>query len=307
MALSAAAGGRADGVEVFSGHESFACRYGWLPKLHEAVCADPELFADDERAMAELGLGKNMVRSIRFWGDAFGLTRAVGRRLERTALAARLLDQERGRDPYLEDAGSLWRLHWVVTARAALGAWCVAFLDLRDSEVARDRLVESVRARAAVRARGPTTAGTAAAHVDVMLRTYDAARPRGGVLEDGLGSPFQELGILEMVDMGGTPTVRFRRGPKAGLDAAAFAFALHDFWRTAGASDRTLPLRSVMLDRLSPGVVFRLDERTGYRLVTELCGASGGRLVVREDGAGGMDLVAVRGGVLELLEEMAWA
>lgn len=67
------AGGQA---RVFSGHESFACRYGWLPKLYEAVEQDEELFADDERAILALGLGKNMVRSIRFWGARI---RAAGR------------------------------------------------------------------------------------------------------------------------------------------------------------------------------------------------------------------------------------
>ena len=60
--MIASASARPEGVEVFSGHESFACRYGWLPKLHEAVGADPELFADDDRAMAELGLGARAAR-----------------------------------------------------------------------------------------------------------------------------------------------------------------------------------------------------------------------------------------------------
>src|SRR3546814_9438686 len=69
---------RRPGARVFSGHESFACRYGWLPKLYEAISDDPALFSSDERAILKLGLGRNMVKSIRFWGDAFGLTRQAG-------------------------------------------------------------------------------------------------------------------------------------------------------------------------------------------------------------------------------------
>ena len=60
-------GGRA---RVFSGHESFPCRYGWLPKLYEAISADPTLFSDDENAIVTLGIGRNMVKSIRFWGTS---------------------------------------------------------------------------------------------------------------------------------------------------------------------------------------------------------------------------------------------
>ena len=45
----------------FSGHESFALRYAWLPKAYKGLKDDPRLFADDEKAMLELGLGKNMV------------------------------------------------------------------------------------------------------------------------------------------------------------------------------------------------------------------------------------------------------
>ena len=34
----------------FSGHESFVCRYGWLPKVYRAVKSDASLLRDDERA-----------------------------------------------------------------------------------------------------------------------------------------------------------------------------------------------------------------------------------------------------------------
>ncbi len=51
----------------FTGHETFPCRYTWIPKAFTALEADPKTFADDEYAMVSLGVGKNMVRAIRFW------------------------------------------------------------------------------------------------------------------------------------------------------------------------------------------------------------------------------------------------
>ena len=56
----------------FSGHETFPFRYTWLKKGVDAVLQDPSAFAS-ERATVTLGVGKNMVNSIRHWCLATGL------------------------------------------------------------------------------------------------------------------------------------------------------------------------------------------------------------------------------------------
>ena len=50
----------------FAGHETFTLRYGWLKKAVDATGKDPEVFLRDD-ALVTLGVGKNMVRSIRHW------------------------------------------------------------------------------------------------------------------------------------------------------------------------------------------------------------------------------------------------
>src|SRR5438093_10567581 len=61
-----------------SGHETFPCRYTWLPKAVRGLREKPKLFSNDEeeQAMVDLGVGKNMVRSIRFWSQAAGVATA---------------------------------------------------------------------------------------------------------------------------------------------------------------------------------------------------------------------------------------
>ena len=63
--------------------------------------ADPKLFADEERAMADLGVGKNIVRSIRFWSLATGMvvTEAKGAGASLTELAISVLGKK-GVDPF---------------------------------------------------------------------------------------------------------------------------------------------------------------------------------------------------------------
>jgi hypothetical protein len=52
----------------FSGHESFHCRPYWLKKGFDFVKAN-NIFS--EKSGIELGVGRNMVNSIRFWLRAF--------------------------------------------------------------------------------------------------------------------------------------------------------------------------------------------------------------------------------------------
>lgn len=51
----------------FSGHETFALRSNWLKKAYDLLQHMPDLFYRDD-AFVLLGVGENMVQSIRFWG-----------------------------------------------------------------------------------------------------------------------------------------------------------------------------------------------------------------------------------------------
>lgn len=56
----------------FSGHESFPCKSLWLKKGYDFVANKNNFNSPD--AVITLGVGKNMVSSIRFWLRAFGIT-----------------------------------------------------------------------------------------------------------------------------------------------------------------------------------------------------------------------------------------
>ena len=93
---------------IFSGHESFACKSHWLKRGYDFVNAGNN-FNDDE-AVVHLGVGKNMVASIRFWLKAFGLLQEDGL----APIAGYIFDDASGKDPYLEDIGTLWLLHFML-------------------------------------------------------------------------------------------------------------------------------------------------------------------------------------------------
>lgn len=109
----------------FSGHETFHCRPFWLKKGHDFL--DQKRRFSDEDAIAYLGVGKNMVTSIRYWMKAFGMSNDDGL----TELGKRLLS-DNGWDPYLEDIGSLWLLHYHLVKRQHASIASIVFNELRE-------------------------------------------------------------------------------------------------------------------------------------------------------------------------------
>ena len=93
---------------VFSGHESFPCKSLWLKKGYDFVKNGYDFNSPD--AVIHLGVGKNMVAAIRYWLKAFSLIKDN----KTTAIADYLLDSETGKDPYIEDSGTLWLLHFLI-------------------------------------------------------------------------------------------------------------------------------------------------------------------------------------------------
>ena len=93
---------------IFSGHESFACKSHWLKRGYDFVRGENN-FNDDD-AVVRLGVGKNMVASIKFWLKAIGLLKDT----KPEDIADYLFNDEDGKDPYLEDVGTLWLLHFLL-------------------------------------------------------------------------------------------------------------------------------------------------------------------------------------------------
>ncbi len=111
---------------IFSGHDSFQCRLLWLKKGYDYLLNEYSFAADD--APVRLGVGNNMVRSIRYWLRAFGLTDEEERLTE---FAHLLFDSQSGFDPFLEDQATLWLLHrQLVITRHASTYWLI-FNELR--------------------------------------------------------------------------------------------------------------------------------------------------------------------------------
>lgn len=79
----------------------------------------------DVDAVAKLGVGKNMVASIRFWLRAFGLTKND----ELQPIASYLFDTDNGKDPYAEDINTIWLIHFLLVSSEVASLYNILFID----------------------------------------------------------------------------------------------------------------------------------------------------------------------------------
>lgn len=115
---------------TFSGHDSFQCRQLWLKKGYDYVIENRN-FNDDD-AVVRLGVGKNMVSSIRFWLKAFNI---VDHKDFPTEFGKSLFDDETGYDPFLEDEASLWLLHYQLVKTGFASIYSIIFNEFRKEKL----------------------------------------------------------------------------------------------------------------------------------------------------------------------------
>ena len=122
---------------TFSGHESFYCKSLWLKKGYDFVKEGNNFNAED--AVVYLGVGKNMVSAIRYWLRAFGLLEDGSP----TEVANFLFNKESGKDPYIEDLGTLWLLHYLLIKTDLASIYNLFFVDFhkeKNNEFTREQL-----------------------------------------------------------------------------------------------------------------------------------------------------------------------
>jgi hypothetical protein len=246
---------------TFSGHETFPFRYPWLKKGFDAVQEDAGVFLRDD-ALTTLGVGKNMVRSIRHWCLTAGILeehRDGGGTLRPSDLGTLLLADD-GLDPYLEDPATLWVLHWQITSnRARAATWFWTFSYYHDPEFTREALAAALFRWTQTLPGKQVAAGSVKRDVDVFLRTYVHSRQsRGEFAEDSLDCPLVELGLI--TQPADSQTYQFRRGAQGGLPDGILLYSILRFWDASVPGSETLSVHDIARQPGSPGRLFKIDE-----------------------------------------------
>lgn len=272
----------------FSGHQTFPFRYMWLKKGVDAV-TDPIFSFSSEDATVTLGVGKNMVSSIRHWCTVARLIKIdKGQRVKLvpTEFGKVIFNNKDGLDPYLEDPATLWLIHWqIATNINQATTWYWAFNILRENRFTLDTFKKELYEwtqrtyedgqdnRKKLRT---VSDNTLQRDTNCFIRTYCQSRHTSSVVEESFDSPLVELNLI--TELPDSDQYEFQRGEKETLPVEVIAATLDAFWTLCFSEKETLPFSELMYAPLSPGRIFRLDEDTMMIHLEELGKLTNGAL-----------------------------
>jgi hypothetical protein len=249
---------------ILSRHETFHPRFGWIKKGFDQTCRDGKVFLEDD-ATTVLGVGKNMVRSIRYWCIAFKILEEIpekggrGRELRPTSFGRKLLE-ESGWDPYLEDPGSLWLLHWYLLKPSCVATtWYFTFACFQRVEFSFESLFLSLKEY--VQSQFPkNTVADSSLQKDISCLThmYVPMKGRSNLVEEMLDSPFATIGLLQSESDG--KYFSYHMGYKSTLPPEIIVTACLEFADSVGKGERTISISRLQYEEGSPGILFKLTE-----------------------------------------------
>jgi len=254
----------------FSGHESFQCRNLWLKKGFDFINNNEDANFYDDTAVIPLGVGKNMTTSIRYWLDSFGMREEK----EVSDLAERLLSDD-GWDPYLEDIGSLWLLHYLLVSRNHANIYNIVFNKFRKHriEFTRDQL-KTFLVNYCEETGESHSANTIETDIGVFLKTYvRPKRTNNKNIEDLFSSLLIELNLVKEIENTtqgeNKDWYTIESSDRKSLPIEIFFFAILD-----GISEKRFG-RSISFHKLlnlnnSPGNIFALHPDALVSKVDEL-------------------------------------
>lgn len=181
------------------GNESFNIREGWLRKGIVAISDDPSAFTQPN-AMDTLGVGSKMVKAIRFWLQATGLTQEVrgpGKRQQ-------IVTEDFGeiivnKDPYFEEINTLWLFHLKIVSNIRLcTAWNLFFNNIAFEQFNRSDLISNMNhLMVKFFGEGSFSEKLLADDCASILNMYCASETTSLDPEENMNSPFANLGLIQ--------------------------------------------------------------------------------------------------------------
>ena len=245
----------------FGGHQTFYVREGWLAKGLALLLEDASAF-DDPFVADQLGVGRNMAKSIEHWLLATGLATKAERR--RRPDRPRLKATELGKiiaehDPWFLDPGTWWFLHInLVRSPAHAATWHWFFNHYASSRFERATVVAQLEQHERLRSQRVSSPKTLERDVSCFLGSYAVEVPyRRKDPEEEIDCPFQELRIIRHFRASGYYELNRRRksiSPQVllyALQAPGLTFeaptgmvdvTLHDLHRMEGGPAQVLAL-----------------------------------------------------------------
>lgn len=253
----------------FSGHESFVCKHLWLRKGYDYVINNKSF--NDEAAVIELGVGKNMVSSISYWLKAFGIVDGQ----DELSVGDFLFNRVNGKDPFIESIASIWLLHYSLIKTNKASIYSLFFNDFRKgrADFTKAQLLNYIKRILDDDSSKNFNENTIMSDISVFVRNY--LKPTYKETKIDIEEDFSSL----MIDLDLMKTYKSENFEgkivdwyqvenriQTELPAALVLFAILDN-KNYGKS---IPFKELLVGYNSPGAIFVLNEEGLYNKIEEI-------------------------------------
>jgi hypothetical protein len=273
----------------FRAHETFFIRKGWLSKGMKKITSNPNVFMGLDKGgnkinpMDELGIGANMVKSLRYWMQAVGLAEEKLETRKRQVLTEEKLETRKRQvftelgeliyknDPYVEETGTLCLLHYNLCINKKLAtSWFFFFNVFSLRSFTKDDFVMALNGWYTLINGDTVSRRSLEDDFDCIMHTY-ISRERSGSTrfspENNIDCP---LGDLELIDPIGKKTrVSTYRKKSIGKNALHPFIALATIVKQANGKIE-VPIGTLLNAEESIGRAFNLDTIALSSVLAEL-------------------------------------
>ena len=277
-------------------------RFLSIKRVYDAICENPYFFQDAEDAAMALGISRNAVDSRLHWMVAcqfLGVPSLFGTLPEMHTLKQRYplhptplaetICGDGGLDPFLEDDGILWVIHYHLTQtpRSLITYYVFNhFIPLLSPDFTKEVLIQKFRDYVFETLHEPTekqkvdyryekgvfSDTSLSRHVNAFLRMYVEMEDTD--FEDSLRNPLWTLNILQQR---GEDAFVFNESE---IPVEIFAYCLLSFWEATFPHTQTLDFKNLYLPA-SPLGIFKLSENTTIENLENLKDITDGKLQYR--------------------------
>ena len=187
----------------FRAHETFFIRKGWISKGMRHVKERPDVFiSKTDNPMDVLGIGANMVKSLRYWLQATGLTAepTSGRRTQKLTDFGKLVFDN---DKYIEEIGTLYLIHYRLSSNMALAtSWYYFFNIFSLSDFTKDDFATQISNFIRIKTESSVALRSIEDDFTCIINTYlprYKTMPSKVSPENNIDCPLGELCLLDII------------------------------------------------------------------------------------------------------------
>lgn len=251
----------------FSGHESFICKQFWLKKVFD-FSKEKKPFNDDT-SVVDLGVGKNMVASLRFWGKAFGMLDDADSPTE----IANYLFSKKGKDIYLEDFGTIWLLHYYLVKTNRASIYSLMFNEFRKERIdfTKEQLHAFLKRKCEESSPNTYNVNTITTDINVFLRNYlKPEKDEKLEIEEDFSGVLIDLDLIKQYKQRmDNSTVRWYKiegQDRIDLPYQIVLYAILDNYE----NQKSITFRELQVGNNSPGMVFALNAEGLYNKLQQI-------------------------------------